>query len=550
MGPSSFLCTIVPPHILDRLARNADPALAGPAQRTLVRDAQERSRRRVTTEFGLAAAPIAKAPSDQPLRTIYDAEHGSALPGIKVRGEGSRPGKDVTVNRAYAGLGATFDLFLKAYQRHSIDGNGLPLDATVHYDRDYNNAFWNGEQMVFGDGDGEIFLDFTIPIDVIGHELTHGVTQYTANLAYFGQPGALNESMSDVFGSLIKQYTLGQTAAEADWLIGAGLLAPSVTGKALRSMKEPGTAYDDDVLGKDPQPATMDDYVRTGRDNGGVHINSGIPNHAFYLVAEALGEYAWERAGQIWYDVLTGGQLQPQADFSDFARLTAAAARSRYGEGEESQSVLKAWEQVGVGTSMGSSSVGWRAQFRLDREAFRGGAVSEQVLTESFGDALHEQWRRHRRLESHGSSLDQAVVRTIGADAAALAMSNLSWHLALGECIGAQSLASQLGRGAHDIVQEVESGHLVGLVGRHEAFLPLWQFRDHVPGDHPIPQVVRVLEVFRTGLGAAFSPELVVLWAATEQPELQDQEPRAVFTEVPAAALEWSARVTVSGLAQ
>lgn len=141
--------------------------------------------------------------------------------------------------------------------------------------------------MVFGDGDGEIFLDFTIPVDVIGHELTHGVTQYTANLTYFGQPGALNESMSDVFGSLIKQYTLGQTAADADWLIGAGLLAPRVTGKALRSMKEPGTAYDDDVLGKDPQPATMDGYVKTGRDNGGVHINSGIPNHAFYLVAQS-----------------------------------------------------------------------------------------------------------------------------------------------------------------------------------------------------------------------------------------------------------------------
>jgi Zn-dependent metalloprotease len=202
--------------------------------------------------------------------------------------------------------------------------------------------------MVFGDGDGEIFLDFTIPIDVIGHELTHGVTQYTANLTYYGQPGALNESMSDVFGSLIKQYTLGQTAAEADWLIGAGLLAPSVSGKALRSMKEPGSAYDDDVLGKDPQPATMDDYVRTGRDNGGVHINSGIPNHAFYLVANALGGHAWERAGQIWYDVLTGGELSDRALFTDFAKLTVAAAKARFNEGDELQAVSKAWEQVGV----------------------------------------------------------------------------------------------------------------------------------------------------------------------------------------------------------
>ncbi|GAA4025713.1 MULTISPECIES: M4 family metallopeptidase [Streptomyces] len=348
-GFEPVFCTVVPPHVLDKLARNDDPALSGPAQRTLMRDSELRARRRVTTEFRLAAAPTAKAPSDQPLRTIYDAGHKTDLPGTKVRAEGSEPGRDATVNRAYSGLGATFELFLQAYGRHSIDGDGLPLDATVHYDENYGNAFWNGEQMVFGDGDGEIFLDFTIPIDVIGHELAHGVTQYTANLTYFGQPGALNESMSDVFGSLIKQYTLGQTAAEADWLIGAGLLAPSVTGKALRSMKEPGSAYDDDVLGKDPQPATMDDYVRTGRDNGGVHINSGIPNHAFYLAATALGGHAWEKAGQIWYDALSGGELSERAFFGDFAKLTVKAARERFGDGgEELQAVEKAWEQVGV----------------------------------------------------------------------------------------------------------------------------------------------------------------------------------------------------------
>ncbi|MDH6227048.1 Zn-dependent metalloprotease [Streptomyces sp. MJP52] len=202
--------------------------------------------------------------------------------------------------------------------------------------------------MVFGDGDGEVFLDFTIPVDVIGHELAHGVTQYTANLEYYGQSGALNESVSDVFGSLIKQYTKGETAAEADWLIGAGLLAPRVTGKALRSMKEPGSAYDDDVLGKDPQPGSMDDYVDTRQDNGGVHINSGIPNRAFHLAATALGGHAWEKAGRIWYDVLTGGGLKADAEFADFARLTLEAAATRFGEGAEAQAVEKAWQEVGV----------------------------------------------------------------------------------------------------------------------------------------------------------------------------------------------------------
>ncbi|MYQ46568.1 peptidase M4 family protein [Streptomyces sp. SID4985] len=349
-GFEPVFCTIVPPHVLDKLAQDADPSVSGPARRSLERDAFERTRRRLTTVVGAAAVEPHGAAADKPHRTIYDARHTQNLPGHRVRAEGSEPGSDATVNRAYAGLGATFELYLKAFGRHSIDDSGLPLKATVHFDKDYDNAFWNGDQMVFGDGDGEIFLDFTIPVDVIGHELTHGVTQYTANLAYFGQSGALNESLSDVFGSLIKQYTLGQTAADADWLIGAGLLAPRVTGKALRSMKEPGTAYDDDVLGKDPQPADMEHYVHTGRDNGGVHINSGIPNRAFYLVASAIGGYAWEKAGHIWYDVLTGGALEQDAQFSDFATLTVKAARERFGAGAELQAVEKAWEEVGVRT--------------------------------------------------------------------------------------------------------------------------------------------------------------------------------------------------------
>ncbi|MET9362659.1 M4 family metallopeptidase [Streptomyces sp. NPDC006632] len=348
----AVFCGIVPPHVFDRLIEAEDPALARLARRTFVADAARRTERRLTTVLG-AEAPGAPGDgaADRPSRTVYDTQHSTDLPGHQVRAEGAEPVQDATVNRAYNGLGATFELYLAAYGRHSIDGNGMPLDATVHFDHGYNNAFWNGTQMVFGDGDGQVFLDFTLPVDVIGHELTHGVTQHTANLTYFGQPGALNESMSDVFGSLVKQYSLGQDARQADWLIGAGLLAPGIHGAALRSMKAPGTAYDDPVLGTDPQPATMDHYVTTGRDNGGVHINSGIPNHAFYLVADALGGKAWERAGQIWYDVLTGGRLGAQPLFKDFAKLTAAAAKDRYGAGAETDAVLKAWSQVGVPAS-------------------------------------------------------------------------------------------------------------------------------------------------------------------------------------------------------
>lgn len=342
-------CTIVPPHILDKLARGADPDLADRARRTLERDALQRTRRRITT-VRAAAPPAARAvPEDAtPERTVYDARGTQDLPGTEVRGEGAEPVEDATVNRAYDGLGATFDLFLSGFARDSVDGAGLPLNATVHYGEDYGNAFWDGEQMVFGDGDGEVFLDFTRSLDVIGHELTHGVTQYTANLEYFGQSGALNESVSDVFGSLVKQYVQGRSATGADWLIGADLLAPGVSGTALRSMKAPGTAYDDDVLGRDPQPATMADYVHTSADNGGVHINSGIPNHAFYLLATDLGGNAWERAGRIWYDVLTAGGLSTDADFAAFAAATVTAAEARYGDGDERAAVLGAWSKVGV----------------------------------------------------------------------------------------------------------------------------------------------------------------------------------------------------------
>ncbi|WP_075735264.1 M4 family metallopeptidase [Streptomyces acidiscabies] len=350
-GFEPVFCTIIPPHVLDHVARHEDASIADRVARTLERDSLQRTRRRLTIERGLIAAAPA-AGTGKPKRTIYDAGHTTDLPGTEVRAEGSEPGQDATVNRAYAGLGATFDLYLNAYGRDSIDGSGLALDATVHYDRDYDNAFWDGQQMVFGDGDGELFLDFTLPVDVIGHELTHGVTQFTANLEYYSQSGALNESVSDVFGSLIKQYALGQTADQADWLIGAGLLGPAIDrGEALRSMKAPGTAYDDDVLGKDPQPATMADYVKTSRDNGGVHINSGIPNHAFYLFATELGGNAWEKAGQVWYDVLTGGELATDARFTDFAKLTAAAAKARYGDGDVHKALLGAWGQVGVSTT-------------------------------------------------------------------------------------------------------------------------------------------------------------------------------------------------------
>jgi len=266
-----------------------------------------------------------------------------------VRKEGEPESGDVSADEAYDGLGHTHRLYAEVFGRNSIDGRGLPLDATVHFGKLYDNAFWDGRQMVFGDGDGEVFERFTRSLSVIGHELTHGVTQHTAGMAYRNQAGALNESMSDVFGALVEQYSKQESAKEASWLIGEGLFTAQVEGSALRSLRAPGTAYDDDVLGKDPQPDSMDSYVRTSADNGGVHINSGIPNRAFYLTADSLGGNAWDAPGRIWYNTLTGGTMPATATFSVFARATAASAVELFGTGSpEHDAVRQAWETVKV----------------------------------------------------------------------------------------------------------------------------------------------------------------------------------------------------------
>jgi Zn-dependent metalloprotease len=333
---------IVPPHLLRELAQRGSPEQRAWALSTLSLSEQLRGRRSVLGNLAIPAPPGEKR------RTIFDAQHGSALPGRRVRGEGDKPTGDAAVDEAYEALGATYDLYWSAFKRKSVDGRGMRLDGTVHYGDGYDNAFWDGAQMVFGDGDGEIFQRFTLSVDVIGHELTHGVTQREAALAYAGQSGALNESLSDVFGSLVKQKKLKQEAKDADWLIGQGLFTKQVKGVALRSMKAPGTAYDDPVLGKDPQPGHMKAYREVPYDNGGVHINSGIPNRAFYLAALALKGRAWEKPGQIWYDALCH-RLREGSTFADAASDTARSAAELFGTGsQEQRAVEMSWKEVGL----------------------------------------------------------------------------------------------------------------------------------------------------------------------------------------------------------
>ena len=350
-------CVIAPPDLLAYVIAEGEPEEREAAIRTIAASAALRVKRQLVGSFmrtldvdvsSLGLVP--STPTSQ--RTVYDSEHGgrTSLPGKLVRAEGDPPSADVAVNEAYDGAGSTFEFYRDVYERNSIDGKGLELVSSVHYGTRYENAFWDGAQMVYGDGGGQLFNPgaLTHALDVIGHELTHGVTQYTAGLEYSKQSGALNESFSDVFGVLVKQYAGHQEADEDEqkWLIGAGTLVPK-WGRALRSMKEPGTAWQGDQ-----QPGHMDQYVDLpddndpNNDNGGVHINSGIPNHAFYLAATTLGGYAWETAGRVWYVTLTE-LLGPESQFTDAAQATVEVARELFGD-EVERAVTDAWSRVGV----------------------------------------------------------------------------------------------------------------------------------------------------------------------------------------------------------
>lgn len=336
-------CFIIPEYMNKNIVEKGTKKQKEHAWKNLILTEQFRGRRLVT---GLMSSMFSV--SNKLDRTIFDAGNKENLPGTLVRREGEKAKGGKTVSEAYDYSGSTYNFYKDIFERNSIDTRGMKLDSTVHYGEDYNNAFWNGTQMVYGDGDGEIFQRFTKSIDVIGHELTHGVTQYEAALEYEGQPGALNESFSDVFGSLVKQYALKLKADKADWLIGAGLFTNKIKGVALRSMKEPGSAYNDPTIGKDPQPGHMKNYVETTSDNGGVHINSGIPNRAFYLAAMELGGYAWQKAGKIWYIALTE-RLRERSNFQKAANSTYEVAGTLFGKGSREQNVVEnAWQKVGI----------------------------------------------------------------------------------------------------------------------------------------------------------------------------------------------------------
>jgi len=246
---------------------------------------------------------------------------------------------DPTSVSAHYNAIVTYNYFRTVFGRNSIDGSGMTIYSIVHATENgasMGNAFWSGKVMCYGDGDAD-FKPLAGGFDVAAHEMTHGVTQHTANLIYENQPGALNESMSDAFAAAVDS---------ANWTIGEQVIKDLTTypSGALRNMQDPhnGGSQGDPAW----QPGTMTEFVSTTGDNGGVHINSGIPNNAFYRVATAIGR---SRASAIWYKALTS-YLTSSSQFLDARIATESAAKQLYGDsGPEVTAVTNAWDAVGVG---------------------------------------------------------------------------------------------------------------------------------------------------------------------------------------------------------
>jgi Zn-dependent metalloprotease len=342
-------CFIVPQDVLNRFA--SDPDLTEEIRRAFALTARvsEKIRAVRDSEMELSIETLAyllpKA-SDSALCTpppseVYDCQHSMSLPGVRVPNPPTSA--DATVKRAAVEATAVAKFYCDVFKRDSLDDHHITLLSSVHYGKDFNNAFWNRSQMAYGDGDGQIFVDFTVGNDVIGHELTHGVTQYSAAFVYSNEAGGLNESISDVFGSMFRQWQASQDVNSADWLIGHEIMGPKAKARGytcLRDMANPAAAH---CLA--PQPTHFSQY-HAGMDP---HYSSGIPNLAFYKTCMAAGGHSWDIVGQIWYKALTGFPPSPNMLMSAFANRTRSLAKSMYpGNATIQSAVNNAWTAVGL----------------------------------------------------------------------------------------------------------------------------------------------------------------------------------------------------------
>jgi Zn-dependent metalloprotease len=280
---------------------------------------------------------LAAAPSV----TVYDCKHTQTLPGTPI--PKPKTSSDGSVKRTFNQTAKVAKFYQQVFNRNSIDDHGMTMMSSVHFGEKYNNAMWNGSQMIYGDGDGSIFVDFTRGNDVIGHELTHGVTQHSLQLVYSGDAGGLNESVSDCFGSMFRQWEAKQDVKKADWLIGRDIMGPAAKKKGftcLRDMADPAAKH---CLA--PQP-TKYSQVTPGMDP---HYASGPPNLAFYTACTTLGGYSWAKIGQVWYHSLTGFGPMPNMTMKAFAARTRQGAHTLYpGDAAVLAAVDAGWKKVGL----------------------------------------------------------------------------------------------------------------------------------------------------------------------------------------------------------
>lgn len=275
---------------------------------------------------------------------VYDCNGSEDRPGSHARFEGEGPTGKSNVDRAYDFTVAVRKYYADIHGRNGIDAHGMKMISSVGYGQGYNNAYWDGRQMTYGEGDKDIFDSFVI-LDVCGHEITHGVTEFEAQLKYWKQAGALNESHSDIFGKMIEAYAKGWTVEQIDWVLGRGIFMPGIKGEGIRNMLKPGTAYNDPKLGKDPQPDRMSKYNNTSGDNGGVHYNSGIVNRAFALFCISLGGMEWKKAAKIWFAARAAAGSNPT--FANHAYQTIEACKA-LGTADDVKKLQAAWETVEV----------------------------------------------------------------------------------------------------------------------------------------------------------------------------------------------------------
>ncbi|AHD05592.1 M4 family metallopeptidase [Paenibacillus larvae] len=267
----------------------------------------------------------------------YSASNRYTLPGLLLTNTNNDNWTDGAAVDAHTYAETVYDFYKNKFNRNSLDGKGLQIKSTVHYGAKYNNAFWNGQQIVFGDGDGKTFIPFSGDLDVVGHELTHGVTEHTANLEYENESGALNESISDIIGNAIKGK---------GWLIGEDVYTPNIPEDALRSLEDP-TLYG--------QPDHYSNRYKGPSDNGGVHTNSGINNKAYYLLAQGgthkgitIDGIGRDNAVNIYYHALVY-YLTPNSNFSAMRAAAIQSATDLFGaDSSEVDSVNKAYDAVGV----------------------------------------------------------------------------------------------------------------------------------------------------------------------------------------------------------